>query len=143
MFKSYKKWVKLKFYLSAIWKIILSLELPILFFLENKFEIACFRKKCLHFSLHCYWNQLKWIKFLVIKLNKLKNQLRKVTSKVFKGHYGNYRRFTDKSQTTTDVSKTITDDYRRLTENYRRITEESQTSHRRVKENYRPVTDES
>ena len=143
MFKSYKKWVKLKFYLSAIWKIILSLELPILFFLENKFEIACFRKKCLPFSLHYCWNQLKWIKFLVIKLNKLKNQLRKVTSKVFKGHYWNYRRFTDKSQTTTDVSKTITDDYRRLTENYRRITEESQTSHRRVKENYRPVTDES
>ena len=77
------------------------------------------------------------IKFLVIKLSKLKNELRKITSKVFKGHYWNYRRFTDESQTTTDVSKMITDGYRWLTENYRRITEESQTSHRRVKEKYR------
>ena len=84
-----------------------------------------------------------------IKINKvsgyqvkqIKNQLPKVTSRVFKSHYRNYRRFTDESQTTTDVLKTITDDYRRLTENYRRIIDEPQTSHRRVTENYRPTSD--
>ena len=75
------------------------------------------------------------------QIKQIKNQLPKVTSRVFKSHYWNYRRFTDESQTTTDVSKTITDDYRRLTENYRRIIDEPQTSHRRVTENYRPTSD--
>ena len=132
----------MKFYPSEIWKIILNLELPIPHFWENKFEIACFRKKCFrnafptsclwHFLVHYYWKQLKY------QIKQIKKSINKSNA-----HHWNYRRVTDESQTTTDMSRTITDDYRWLSENYRRITDESQTSHRRVTENYRQVTDES
>ena len=150
----------MKFYPSEIWKIILNLELPIPHFWENKFEIACFRKKCFrnafptsclwHFLVHYYWKQLKY------QIKQIKKSITKSNA-----HYWNYRRVTDESQTshrrlqtcqgrlqtTTDGSQKTTDEsqrsHKQVTGESQRTTDKSQMSHKRVTDDYKRGTVDS